>query len=704
MPLQVEHFSLVCAVSDPDIAAKHLLASPDLALKGELESPQPPPVHLILGASCAAEAFNSIAHMHAQRPWLIWIHQDVYLPKGWLSGFTQALNDALRRWPKLAVAGVFGIAKSQTAGLVMDRGERLQGATALPSLVDSLDEMLFAVRLDAQLSLDPSLGWDFYATDLVLECQAKGWDAAVIDPTGGGSLPCEHWSRTPRAGISKALGKRIRESGERFLSKHQRGANQNKSFHTPIVRMASLDDLNRAIQACEREMAQATPIEPERMQQRLKASDVRVIREAFWLPSAQSLADASAEVIHGLRRFYRCAKLSRVWHIKHFPLGHASAHTRNEQDMPTRCEKPPQSYLGISTALASPWFVALQKREILIACEFRCDDLVDARSDTNQWLTWHALDGPWLSKLQSAAPWAWSEAMNNGFPIPAYATGAGFEGFCARIQAWQQEHLQHTIFSSSACESLLGLSDGHEESAFQIHRAQWDGLPYEVAYDQRLDPSSDDQSANNRFTASPWAHRYDHYHHARRTDLLDWVPASVRELMDWGGGEGGFLCELRNLHPHMNFWLAEISAACLEAGKQSGLNTVYSDDLSALDALRAQFDLVSLLDSLEHHSDPQALLRQIRCLLRPDAYLLLSVPHIGFWPVLYDLSEGRFEYEALGPLCETHLRFFSETGLRRLLAEANFEILRWEAVSEVMPMNPQKRSIERFSVLARRAG
>jgi SAM-dependent methyltransferase len=294
--------------------------------------------------------------------------------------------------------------------------------------------------------------------------------------------------------------------------------------------------------------------------------------------------------------------------------------------------------------------------------------------------------------------------MNNGFPIPAYATGAGFEGFCARIQAWQREHLQHTIFSSSACESLLGLSDGHEESTFQIHRAQWDGLPYEVAYDQRLDPSSDDQSANNRFTASPWAHRYDTYHHARRTDLLDWVPASVRELMDWGGGEGGFLCELRNLHPHMNLWLAEISAACLEAGKQCGLNTVYSDDLSALDALRAQFDLVSLLDSLEHHSDPLALLRQIRCLLRPDAYLLLSVPHIGFWPVLYDLSEGRFEYEALGPLCETHLRFFSETGLRRLLAEANFEILRWEAVSEVMPMNPQKRSIERFSVLARRAG
>ena len=121
-------------------------------------------------------------------------------------------------WPRLAVAGVYGVQGSGPhavrAGHVLDRGTLLREAAALPRAVDSLDELLFAVRTDCGLRLDPALGFDFYATDLVLQAQAQGWTAAVVDAY------CEHWSDTPLAcPASQALIARIAASAAVFERK-----------------------------------------------------------------------------------------------------------------------------------------------------------------------------------------------------------------------------------------------------------------------------------------------------------------------------------------------------------------------------------------------------------------------------------------------------------------------------------------------------
>jgi hypothetical protein len=41
--------------------------------------------------------------------WLVWAHQDVYLPLGWDLKFASALQEAVSHWPNLAVAGVYGV-------------------------------------------------------------------------------------------------------------------------------------------------------------------------------------------------------------------------------------------------------------------------------------------------------------------------------------------------------------------------------------------------------------------------------------------------------------------------------------------------------------------------------------------------------------------------------------------------------------------
>jgi len=207
--------NFVACASDPAVLDRRLLASPCLQRGGHM-------LAVYFNAASAAHGFNaamaSLTSTSSGAAWLVWVHQDVFLPEGWDTRFTRALAEALLRFPRLAVAGVYGIAGAGTdarrAGHVLDRGTLLREPAPLPCLVDSLDELLFAVRVDTGLQLDPALGFDFYATDLVLQAQARGWQCAVVDAY------CEHWSGTPASGaVPQAVVERIQASAEVFERK-----------------------------------------------------------------------------------------------------------------------------------------------------------------------------------------------------------------------------------------------------------------------------------------------------------------------------------------------------------------------------------------------------------------------------------------------------------------------------------------------------
>lgn len=201
----------VTCVSDWALLARYLLASPDVAAGAR-------PLYAVAGAHSAAEAFNPLIAGLQGPGWLIWVHQDVRLPQGWLSRFETALAEAERRLGPLAVAGVYGVrdhgARARRAGHVLDRGVLLREAEPLPCRVDSLDELLVAVRVDSGLRMDARLGFDLYATDLVLQARALGLGSAVVDAY------CEHWSSTPREGAAPAaLASRLARSAEVFEAK-----------------------------------------------------------------------------------------------------------------------------------------------------------------------------------------------------------------------------------------------------------------------------------------------------------------------------------------------------------------------------------------------------------------------------------------------------------------------------------------------------
>jgi 2-polyprenyl-3-methyl-5-hydroxy-6-metoxy-1,4-benzoquinol methylase len=84
--------------------------------------------------------------------------------------------------------------------------------------------------------------------------------------------------------------------------------------------------------------------------------------------------------------------------------------------------------------------------------------------------------------------------------------------------------------------------------------------------------------------------------------------------------------------------------------------TLQDIDRSAL----GTFDLVVFADSLEHMLDPWTALSHARDLMNPQGALLLSVPNVSHWSVLWRaLKLGRWDYKVEGLLDRTHLRFFT---------------------------------------------
>jgi SAM-dependent methyltransferase len=85
-----------------------------------------------------------------------------------------------------------------------------------------------------------------------------------------------------------------------------------------------------------------------------------------------------------------------------------------------------------------------------------------------------------------------------------------------------------------------------------------------------------------------------------------------------------------------------------------------------------RFDVVLMLDVLEHLRDPAILLERVGAVLAEGGWAVISLPNVAHISLRLSLLEGRFRYSDVGLLDRTHLRFFDRAGIDELLAEAGW--------------------------------
>jgi 2-polyprenyl-3-methyl-5-hydroxy-6-metoxy-1,4-benzoquinol methylase len=98
------------------------------------------------------------------------------------------------------------------------------------------------------------------------------------------------------------------------------------------------------------------------------------------------------------------------------------------------------------------------------------------------------------------------------------------------------------------------------------------------------------------------------------------------------------------------------------------------ESLDLAELFDEKFDVILLLDVLEHLRAPGVVLERMRDLLAENGYVVISLPNVAHAAVKLQLIGGAFSYTDEGLLDSTHLRFFDFENVQALLAEAHFEM------------------------------
>jgi hypothetical protein len=192
-------FDIAAAVNDHAVLELCLNRSPAI-VSGEAK------LRLYEGFATAGSAYNQ-ALADSAAPYLVLVHQDIYLPRNFIANVQGQIERLNQIDPNWAVAGAIGataagdvVGQTWSSGLRQIVGEK----TEQPVAVEALDEMLLIIRRAAGVAFDPDVpSFHLYGTDIIQTAKARGMKSYVID------VPVIHHSRPTvdlRGGYRVAYG------------------------------------------------------------------------------------------------------------------------------------------------------------------------------------------------------------------------------------------------------------------------------------------------------------------------------------------------------------------------------------------------------------------------------------------------------------------------------------------------------------------
>ncbi len=154
--------------------------------------------------------------------------------------------------------------------------------------------------------------------------------------------------------------------------------------------------------------------------------------------------------------------------------------------------------------------------------------------------------------------------------------------------------------------------------------------------------------------------------------LLKKIPGDALKILDVGGGTGWLSSLLRKIEPRIReTQIVDIDAAAKARAEGEG-HQYFEGRLEDFET-ETRYDLVLMLNLIEHVSDPQAVLNKAASLLNPGGLLLIKTPNCD------SLDARLFHKTYWGGLhCPRHWVIFSEKSFRQLINGTSLHIQRLE--------------------------
>lgn len=166
------------------------------------------------------------------------------------------------------------------------------------------------------------------------------------------------------------------------------------------------------------------------------------------------------------------------------------------------------------------------------------------------------------------------------------------------------------------------------------------------------------------------------YFSSTRFNILDLVPRYSPRVLEVGCGSGQTLAMLKEKNLCGQTVGIELFAEAADKA-QKRVDQIYCLDIESktLPETIGTFDLILLLDVLEHLLDPWTVLKKLVAgHLAPEGRVIVSLPNARHFSLVIPLLFGKFDYKERGILDKTHLRFFTRDSATKLLQGAGLLI------------------------------
>lgn len=167
-----------------------------------------------------------------------------------------------------------------------------------------------------------------------------------------------------------------------------------------------------------------------------------------------------------------------------------------------------------------------------------------------------------------------------------------------------------------------------------------------------------------------------------RSEMLQFLPDEYSKILEIGCNVGSFR---QNISIPCEYWGVEPLKKAAEIAKTK-LDKVLVGFYNQVEnnIYDNYFDLIIANDVIEHIEQPWDFLYSIKKKMTENASLVLSIPNVRYYGNLKELLyEKDWKYKDSGILDSTHLRFFTEKSIIRLLDESGFIIEKMQGINSL---------------------
>lgn len=179
------------------------------------------------------------------------------------------------------------------------------------------------------------------------------------------------------------------------------------------------------------------------------------------------------------------------------------------------------------------------------------------------------------------------------------------------------------------------------------------------------------------------------YYKAYRKEMLDFLPANTKTVLDIGCGNGALSAVLKEQYGIETWGIELMDSEAIKAKEVMHQVLVGPCENLIPELPDNYFDAVYLNDVLEHLSNPNEVLKQLKSKLKPSGVMISSIPNIRYHKALIEIVFKRdFKYQESGILDFTHLRFFTSKSIQRMYRELGFEIILHKGINKSKSVKP----------------